>query len=425
MKIFAGHSPLTAHLVLVLAMLFPCLAQVDYGIASKYIKDKGIKSNPNVVFTEDFEEGSLNGLLANWPYFQGEMRMQLTPEKHPNSGGYASLYISGGWMDMYKKLSDTGWDTLYCRYYTKLDPTCTVVHHWPWIGGHYPASDFPNPRAGMWPNVVGEVCYNEDTMDTTRNTANCGTYPWYVTGNTAYRFSTGVEPGMFAKWFLYTYWPFMKPGGDGRYWGNLFYDTTARPVEKGKWTCIEMMMILNNPVSDSNGQQAFWIDGQKKFHGQKGSPANSRGYRWRINPAHKINYFWLEHFVDTDGGCEAWFDDVVISKKYIGPAVADTTGIVGIGSDPDAPAALGLKVTRNLTGPMLIEYSLPSASPVRIGVFDVKGRIVGRVLNGIQQGGMHTISWSNTIGPRTGVGIYFVKIVASAGSLQRRMIVTE
>ena len=43
------------------------------------------------------------------------------------------------------------------------------------------------------------------------------------------------------------------------------------------------------------------------------------GFQWRITTSLKINYIWLEHHVDTDPGCEGWFDDLVIATKYIGP----------------------------------------------------------------------------------------------------------
>ena len=37
-----------------------------------------------------------------------------------------------------------------------------------------------------------------------------------------------------------------------------------------------------------------------------------------------INYFWFEHFVDTDDGldCTSWYDDIVLASEYIGPSVA-------------------------------------------------------------------------------------------------------
>jgi hypothetical protein len=130
--------------------------------------------------------------------------------------------------------------------------------------------------------------------------------------------------------------------GDTFYWGNTFASKLKIPVNRGQWICIEFMVKMNNPVTEKNGEQVFWINGEKKFAVGPGYPTGTwdvwkerergtwatgpegkpfEGFQWRTNPALNVNYFWLEHFVDSDPGCEAWFDDVVIATQYIGPMV--------------------------------------------------------------------------------------------------------
>jgi len=366
------------------------ISQVEYGIAGKYPYDNGLKNDPSVVFSENFEEGSIDQMLVNWPSFKGKATMSLSPDKPVYSSGNLSLYVSGGWMDMYRQLLP-GYDTLYVRYYSKLDPSCTVVHHWPWMGGHNPPTFGPDPRAGVPPSIVGNVCYNDNTGEQRTDLTNCGPSPWYVTGNTINRFSTGVEPASFARWDFYSYWPTMPQSNDGKYWGVGFGNGLTVPVNKGQWICIEFMVKLNNPASSKNGEQAFWINGEKKLHLGPGFPMGRyyngfwynndcrsacvpfEGIQWRTTMDLKINYFWLEHFVDTDLGCEGWFDDLVISKKYIGPQVNKVTGIAPTTSGANQePGIFRSQVTK--TGTVRFNLPLLQAGNYTFRVLDLAGR---------------------------------------------------
>lgn len=303
---------------------------VEYGIAAKYVRDNGIKGNPSVLFAENFEESSIDEMInTNWIYSANRARMSFSPDKPQNSGGTKSLYISGGWADMYRQLLP-GYDTLYVRYYTKMDPSCVGIHHWPFLGGHNPPTTFPWPRAGEKP--VG----NE-------------------------RFSTAIEPmGTDWRWDFYVYWKDMRPANDGMYWGNNFTLNMDIPANRGEWVCVEWMVKMNTPVTASNGELAMWINGEKKLALGQGFPMGRwagggswttqcrtcepfGGFQWRTTTDLKINYFWLEHFVDTDPGCEAWFDDVVISKKYIGPQVNQIVGINPKETSSAVPASFGAK----------------------------------------------------------------------------------
>jgi hypothetical protein len=44
------------------------------------------------------------------------------------------------------------------------------------------------------------------------------------------------------------------------------------PTVKGAWLCIDLMVKMNSPVSSFNGEQAFWVDGEKKNHLGPGFP---------------------------------------------------------------------------------------------------------------------------------------------------------
>ena len=135
--------------------------------------------------------------------------------------------------------------------------------------------------------------------------------------------------------------------------GNTFSGKPSpHTAHRGQWVCIEFMVKMNDPVSASNGEQAFWIDGVRKNHLGPGFPRGEwiwdgfwpnadctpsgpcdpngsgtpcctdfEGFRWRTVPELNLNYVWLEHYVDSDPACGVWFDDLVIATEYIGPMV--------------------------------------------------------------------------------------------------------
>jgi hypothetical protein len=74
------------------------------------------------------------------------------------------------------------------------------------------------------------------------------------------------------------------------------------------------MMQLNTP-GQADGRMAFWIDGQPALEVQ--------GMRWRDIPELQLNKAWLMHYIaagDAEQSNPVWFDDMVVSREYIGCA---------------------------------------------------------------------------------------------------------
>jgi len=70
------------------------------------------------------------------------------------------------------------------------------------------------------------------------------------------------------------------------------------------------MVKLNEP-GKSDGEQAFWVDGEKKYH--------MTGMRWRDSDILRLNMLNLElYFGRSEQDNSVWFDDVVIGSEYIG-----------------------------------------------------------------------------------------------------------
>ena len=158
----------------------------------------------------------------------------------------------------------------------------------------------------------------------------------------------------------------------GKTWGNSFIHNPELKVEKGRWICVELMVKLNEPTSESNGQLALWIDGKLVSHLGKGFPRGVwvydkfiprkywsynrfvkfipgkgargiywnyekkrgeiyhvseqgipfEGFRWRKNQNLKINFLWvLLYITKAPEGyiSKVWFDHIVVAHRYIGP----------------------------------------------------------------------------------------------------------
>jgi len=297
------------------------------GLAEQYPGDVGIESDPNVIFVENFEEGSVSSVIARWDSYKRSDHMSLVSDVPGPSYGAASLLMThvggdGTAIDLYTRLLP-GYEKLYFRFYAKIDPACNPIHHFVGMGGYNPPTSWPQGTAG----------YRPDGDD---------------------HFTTAIEPhGTAWRWDYYTYWMEMRswqtPEGvpDGRpnpYYGNGFITDSTFSVSQGEWLCIEVMVKMNNPTTERNGEQAVWVNGlpwyvggQLASHLGEGFPYGNwqsatwapslagvpfDGFRWRSVEDLKLNFFWLETYITTAPTghvSKVWFDDIVIAKEYIGP----------------------------------------------------------------------------------------------------------
>lgn len=319
MRLYAATTSWLCFAVAILSVAgSACAADRAPGLASRYAGDAGIAEDPNVVFVEDFEAGSLEAVTARWESVQNAEIMSLSADVPEASGGTHSLLMAhvggrstGG--HLYRRLLP-GYEELFVRFYVKFDPDCFPIHHFVHLGGYHPPTPWPQGGAGIRPN--GDE-----------------------------RFTTGVEPyGKQWRWDFYSYWMDMRSSPDGKSWGHDFINDPALKVERGRWICVELRMQMNDPVTQSNGEQSLWIDG-KPWHkdGQlishlgEGFPHGKwvwdsflpdpdgtpfEGFRWRRDEALDLNFLWLLLYItDAPPGriSRVWFDDIVVARRYIGP----------------------------------------------------------------------------------------------------------
>ena len=291
---------------LLIITLFP-------GCADKILTCTASAQKPGIVFQEDFESASKEAMLLKWDDTNNPEGMSFSSETPPGSKGKKSLMMTyspgqntGGYLF---KMFPKGFDTLYARFYVKFITNFSKVHHFVAMGGYNPPSKWSIGRAGIRP-----------------------------LGNE--KFNTCIEPGGDWTWDFYTYWMRMHGYQDPNFfWGNSFNPDPPAKIVHGEWICVEIMIILNNPVRESNGEQAFWINGKEIIHLGRGFPSGYwqwdkfipsegkgwfEGFQWRNTDELKLNFFKLSYYMTMGKPGEidkVLFDDVIVSTKYIGPII--------------------------------------------------------------------------------------------------------
>jgi hypothetical protein len=346
-----------------------------------------------IIFKEDFEAASIAEMISNWDEAKNHANMSFSGDVPDGSTGSQSLVMTytagqntGG--HLYKMFPD-GYDSLFARFYVKFEANHSPVHHFVHMGGYYPPTTWPQGGAGSRP-----------------------------AGNE--RFTTGIESiGDHWSWDFYTYWMHMRGYADPNYfWGNTFHPDPPAPINRGEWICVELMMKVNDPVDAYNGEQAFWVNGEKIQHLGKGFPngywtwdnfyphpdsSAFEGFQWRNEENLKLNFFWLLYYMtgETDHMDMVYFDDVVVSTEYIGPTV---TGIHGHSPNTRKNTeAFPNPFTHSTT----IKYAVKEQGNVRIDVYNALGNRVSTIFRESQEIGEHSAVFDAL---RYSSGIYFYTI---------------
>lgn len=265
------------------------------GLARAFPADRGIASHPEVIFADGFESGDAGawdeatpkpGILSFPDPGKPELGKHcLRVEAHldRDTGGGVTRWFSSS-------------ETLHIRFYTKFHPDCDYVHHFVTLRAN------KGLRGGdKWSGFGGAGLKPDGTE----------------------RFSTAIEPwGDWGRnpppgrWNFYSYWHGMAKSPDGKYWGNSFAPQDGPVIPKDRWICVEFMIRHNTP-GQADGEQAYWIDGR--------AAGWWKGINWRRSESLMANALTVESYI-TDRWTKnpvntVSFDNVVIARTYIGPAV--------------------------------------------------------------------------------------------------------
>lgn len=349
------------------------------------------------LFCEDFEKGGLG--WSDWfsqsPFVQcigcnsegnNPARIQLLQDGAQAHQGQWSLYMPAEASVNYQgaalafrscageKRSGCalrGYEQLYYRAWVKLAPDHQYVHHFMSVGGTRPDGYWEGDgNAGCRPNGVRAAGTTVDFKN-----SELFFYTYYpemncdgLTAGGGYCADRQPEicDGCAAKGMPCT-------NGPECCWGNHFSADPKPQLPKGRWVCLEMMMKLNS-VDQSDGEMAFWVDGQLGHR--------QGGMRWRDVPELQLNKVWVQHYIasgDASQSNRIWWDDIVASTERIGcgttPPSADGGSLpldAGGTPAPDgAPLAVDGSATPNDANTSPVDGGAPAASdgaPANLGV---------------------------------------------------------
>lgn len=298
------------------------------GLAARYPGDHGIDRDPHVLLAEDFENVTVQDLSRRWESVSNKAGrvLAMAADSPAGSGGKTSLEMTallgentGG--HLYRRFRPV--ERIFARFYVKFAEDCPYIHHFVHVGGYHPATPYPQGGAGDRPRGDERVTVGIEPY------GDYGRYP---------------PPGL---WNFYCYWPEMKISADGRYWGNGLMPARPQLVPRGRWQCVELMIALNSHPEKRDGELALWLDGRPVAYFGEGVPRSPwtgmgftlkekeegepfEGFRWRTDPALKLNFFWLLLYVTENAArqnkvdspnptAKVRFDNIVVAESYIGP----------------------------------------------------------------------------------------------------------
>ncbi len=340
--VFAGIATIAIASILA----FPAEPQLSeaVGISAKYPGDVGIDKDESVIFVERFETGGIGDLKNHWDDISNKdgKVMSFSEDVSESSSGKRSLKVTttrdentGGHLF---RVFKPGSDRLYVRFYCKFAEDCGFCHHFVRVRGMIDPVPYPLGQITKEPSIRW-----------------CGTdIEPLGAGFQLNRPGTPLSPP--GIWALSAYWPDMRSwqgqGGTGFY-SNLFESEQSVSVPRSRWVCVEVMVKMNSSTDKSDGEQAFWIDGDLVAHfgpgtvngywrrdkfildDENGEPFE--GFRWRQDMRLNWNRLWLLYYISESTFKETeqyaaeypdlkintrtaavWFDDIVVAKKYVG-----------------------------------------------------------------------------------------------------------
>ncbi|MES2590043.1 MAG: T9SS type A sorting domain-containing protein [Bacteroidota bacterium] len=310
-------------------------------ISLQHPNDIGIGSNSAVVFSEMFEQDSIQEMIQSVGYQTSQMQSHINFDASIPLGSLGSQSLKLTTVEnstvsndpsedanILKKFSNGITDSVFVRYYVKYNSNFTFHHSGVWMGG-------TNPANQCWPcNTPGR------TIPTSGDSA-------FVIG-TEIRGLANQSPQTSSKFGFYNYWMDMKGftsgSSAGQYFGNEFISPSSNgSLTMDVWNCIEVMIKMNNPTN-STGELKLWINGQLVGHYGQGFPngtwnqatfvegvgAPFDGFRFRSNPAVVFNYIWLKNYSTNNTSTannDVLYDHVVVAKDYIGPIYNPTNKV--------------------------------------------------------------------------------------------------
>jgi hypothetical protein len=134
---------------------------------------------------------------------------------------------------------------------------------------------------------------------------------------------------------------------------------------------------------------------------------------------YRVVYFGFGYEAINNAGSRA-----LVMDRILDWLVPDDTGV---GDLPAAPLALRQNVPNPFNPKTEIAYSLREAAQVRLAVFDVEGRLVRVLDEGLRAAGSHEAVWDgkDDAGNPSSSGMYFYRLEGAGQQLTRKMLLLK
>lgn len=275
------------------------------GLASRYIMDAGIAGHPDVVFFTGFESDNWDDEWTSISHPENGTNLISDPPRLfvPFSGKAVRSRIpsgsNSGMTPSYGFQSETGSEPeeIYFRYYLRFGDSWN-----------------PNVDGGKMPGISGTY-----GVAGWGGRPSDGTNGWSARGN--FGRQTGADNPLGDKDNPMGYYCYHADMG-GQYGDIWRWILGYRGfLENNHWYCIEEYAKMNTPGAN-DGILRAWVDGRLAFE--------KIDVRFRDVDTLKIEKIWMNVYhggtAPAPADMDLYFDNVVIAKRYIGPASLDTDG---------------------------------------------------------------------------------------------------
>ncbi|MFO7608732.1 MAG: FlgD immunoglobulin-like domain containing protein, partial [Candidatus Krumholzibacteriia bacterium] len=125
-------------------------------------------------------------------------------------------------------------------------------------------------------------------------------------------------------------------------------------------------------------------------------------------------------------GGTGWFDDAYV-RRYTEPEPTVAVGPAAV-AGVDLPAATpSIHLEQNVPNPLnpatVIAFTVPRDGAVRLQVFDLKGRVVRTLVDGLRTAGRHEVRWDGLDqgGSAAASGTYLYRLTTAEGTVARKL----
>ncbi len=303
-------------------------ADAGAALSRRYPCDKGLASDPAVLFAEAFDEPTVAALTARYEQSDDPAGMALVTDVPVASCGGTSVQLTSSATanatDFYKTFAPT--DEVWVRWYVKYQAGVTWHHTGMWFGGYNPSTPYPSPHAGLLP--AGDD-----------------------------RFSIGIEPvwGVGSpnpRLDTYDYWMQMHswmavPSGTTAYYGNAVIHQNSFTADDDAWICLEAHAKMNTDLTSGTGAEldvwkndalvahfddhaplGYWMKDKFCPVGAPGTECTSYppdagtvmiplDLQWRKTQSLALTYIWPQNYITTGSGTLG-LDAMVVASARIG-----------------------------------------------------------------------------------------------------------